>query len=288
MFWLNGAFRNDTQALEIADRGFLLGDGVFETILVRNGVPAFLDAHLERMRTGLEALKFPKNSLPEIERIIAQLARDNSIRDDGVARLTISRGISGRGLIFPPYGEDAVTMLITVQSGVATPSGPVFAKISPYRRPETSIAARHKTLNYLDNILARNDALSDDVGEAIMLNGHGRIACASAANIFAINEQGTVSTPPVEEGALAGIVRGKILQAGAQTGLTIREAPLDAYVLDSDFIFMTNSLIGLCPVVTAKKGKKPTLPNAIKIFEDLQLWYENCLREDIVRKAGTS
>ena len=288
MFWVNGEYRDEPQTLDIADRGFLLGDGLFETILVRNGVGAFLDQHMARLWIGLEALKIPAPKLPDLDQIIARLADSCAPGCDGVARFTISRGVSGRGLVFEPTNENYPTMLLTVRPLAKRSTAPMFVKISSFCRPEKSVAARHKTLNYLDNILARNEAAAEGFDEAIMLNGLGRIACASVANVFIIDKHGVISTPPINEGALPGIVREKILEAGSQIGLSVSEAPLEVSDLGRNFVFLTNSLIGLRQASVEEQAKGQGVSSAVETFQRLQSWYDTCLSENVAKKAGNS
>lgn len=286
-FWLNGEFREDREAIDIADRGFLIGDGVFETLLVRNGAPAFLDAHLARMAEGLRALQIDASPPADTGDILRILTEKNHIKGDASARITISRGPAGRGLVFPDASKARATILITVQGapgGGSEAQTPLRLKVSSFTRAETSISARCKTLNYLDNLLARNEALLAAADDALMLNGHGRIACASSANIFLIDQNASVATPPVAEGALPGIVRGLLLEAGAETRIDIRERSIDATALHEGQVFLTNSLIGLRPcVMDGAAASRP--PEAMKILQRLQSWYEGRLRDDIARKA---
>jgi branched-subunit amino acid aminotransferase/4-amino-4-deoxychorismate lyase len=146
---------------------------------------------------------------------------------------------------------------------------------------------RHKTTNYLDNILARNEAEAAGADEAIMMNGHGRVACATSANIFVIKESGDVLTPPCEEGALDGIVRGLVLGCAAETGVNISEAPLDPEFLHEGAPFLTNSLIGLRLALLKSGSHKPT-PRQMEIFNQLWAWYQDCLYRSLTESAPTS
>lgn len=287
MFWLNGEFRYDRETVDITDRGFLLGDGVFETLLVRNGAPVFFDAHLARLAEGLGALQIEACPPVDAGDILRVLIAKNNIQGDASARITISRGPAGRGLVFPEVLDARTTIVMTVQAApVSKPETqkPLCLKVSSFTRAETSVSARCKTLNYLDNVLARNAALAADADDAVMLNSHGRVACASSANIFLIDENGAVVTPSVEEGALPGIVRGLLLKAGSETGLTIREVSLDVPALQQGQVFLTNSLMGLrACIMDCAVTNWP--PEAIQILQRLQSWYEDRLRDEIARKA---
>lgn len=286
-YWLNGEYREDVYAIDTADRGFLLGDGVFETLLVRDGAAAFLDDHLARLQGGLSALQISTHLPKDIKNIISVLIEKNDIGGDASLRLSISRGPSGRGLAFPDAKESQSTILLTARAapeGPAKTAAPLSIMISKYRRSEHSISSQCKTLNYLDNILARNEAINAGADEAVMLNGQGRVVCASAANIFVIDDQGVVLTPPVGEGALPGIVRGVLLRACGQIDVEMREAALDIEILQRSHIVLTNSLIGVRPAaILGATGAWPTAP--LKILQRLQSWYEVSLRDSLSLQA---
>ena len=156
-FWLNGEFRDGAAAIDIADRGFLLGDGVFETFLLVDGRPAFRAAHLKRLRAGAEALRIEANiDDAEIDAAIEDLAsRNGAAAGTASARLTLTRGPGTRGLA--PVKSGARPTLLLTAADYALPDETLAARliVSRYRRSEHSLAARHKTLNYLDNVMAR-------------------------------------------------------------------------------------------------------------------------------------
>ncbi len=249
-FWLNGEWQNNETALDIRDRGFLLGDGVFETILVEHGRAAFLDAHLRRLQQSLTVLKIPLVLPQDMPALIYDLALKNECVDHtATMRMTVTRGVSTRGLPFPEIA--APTLLITLAPmapQVRRVAEPFSVMISKYRRNTTSLAARHKTLAYLDNIMARQEAIEAGYDDAIMLNEQGAVACASAANIFMILSIGDVLTPLIDDGALPGVVRQILLAQAKTTGVSIRECSIDRDALDDGALFITNSLIGLHPV----------------------------------------
>ncbi|MEZ5893226.1 MAG: aminotransferase class IV, partial [Parvularculaceae bacterium] len=245
-FWLNGQFREDTIAIDVADRGFLLGDGVFETLLLKYGEPVFLAAHLRRMRAGAAALRIDiQLDDNDMLAAIRELARRNNIVEGaGWARLTLSRGVGPRGLAIAD-GAWAATLLMTANSyEPPMTTKPAKLMVCNHRRNEHSVASHWKTLNYLDNILARDEALAAKADEAVMLNSARRVACASSANIFLIRGR-TVVTPPLEEGAMAGCVRAILLEHGPSTGVEVRAEPVEMQELASAGVFITNSLIGL-------------------------------------------
>jgi branched-chain amino acid aminotransferase len=240
--WLNGALvEADIARIDPSDRGFTLGDGLFETIRHQGGRTWHLDRHLARLRQGAAFLGFP---LPwadaAIAAGIAALIEADGL-GDAALRLTLSRGPGQRGIL--PPAEPRPTLLLTAAK-LAPPMPPARAIIATVtRRNEASPLSRFKTLNYLDNIVARGEALRRGADDAILLNTQGRVAEASVANVFVL-QGGVLQTPPVADGALPGIMRGLLIERCGAV-----EAPLlPADLAAADAVFLSNSL-GLRPVV---------------------------------------
>ncbi len=276
-FWLNGEWRDDATAIRIDDRGLLLGDGAFETMLVRNGVPAFMDRHLLRLQGALDLLSIDASPPKEMLTIIRELAGKNSVDDcNAVLRLTVTRGAGVRGL--GAAGPASPTMLMTLTKSSLAPAERRLI-ISKYRRTAAGPAATFKAPAYIDNILAFNDAVAAGAEDAVMLNTAGAVACATTANIFVIGEDRIVSTPPVSEGALPGVVRGVLLERAGAAGITLVEKSLSPDDLQSGAVFLTNSLIGLCP---ARIGAATT-SSRNEIFKCLVTCYETALAYDLQR-----
>lgn len=208
--WLNGTLQ-DAEAARIAptDRGFTLGDGLFETIKARDGAPLRLEAHLARLRRGAGFLALP---VPRIDfaAALSETLAANGL-SDGVLRLTLSRGPAPRGVL--PPKEPEPSLLIT--AGSLPPDGPVRLVVARVtRRNEFSPLCGIKSLNYLDNILARQEAAGRGADDALILNTQGRIAETSMANVFVVKD-GALVTPPLKDGALPGILRAELLKLGA-------------------------------------------------------------------------
>lgn len=283
IFWLNGEFKEAAHAINIADRGFLLGDGVFETILVVDGVAAFLSQHINRLKGALSALSMDAPIDESMGTIIYQLARRNDLAAGCAAvRLTVTRGAGKRGLLFPE-GDAGPTILLTIQPYAPPPDQPP-AKIiiGDYRRNEVSISSRYKTANYLDNMLARNDAAAKGCDEAIMLNSVGRLACASAANLFVLADE-EILTPAVSEGALPGVVRGLLL-AGVDRAPPVREGVIEQSALLQNELFLTNSLMGIRAAVLDGEPHGSSAPGVVVL--QLRSWYEDQLQADLTKRAG--
>ena len=283
MIWLNGAFTDQTRGVDAADRGFLLGDGVFETILLFDGVPAFLEAHIARLRRTLTALEMRADIDESVGPVMRDLAMRNGLADGAAAlRLTVTRGAGPRGLLFPDEADCRPTVLMTVQR-FAPPDRPARLAVSAYARSETSLAARFKTTNYLDNVMARNEASAQGCDEAVMLNGKGRVACASAANIFILNGEGVLETPAEAEGALPGIVRGLLLRRGSDVAKAVRERPLAPADLSRGGVMLTSSLIG---VRAARLAGAPEDQSSGAMLTRLQSWYQDMLHDDLRKRAS--
>lgn len=233
--WLDGALvPAEAARIDPADRGFLLGDGLFETMRARAGAVLRLEAHLARLRAGAEVLRL---SLPCSDETLAN-ALDASLRanamEDAVLRLTVTRGAGGRGL--PPPSGIRPTVLIAA-SPLPAQAAPVRAVIArAVRRNAYSPLARIKSLNRLDDMLARMEAVERGADDALLLNTDRRIVEATASNLFLVLD-GALVTPPVSDGALPGTVREELLRHGAE------ERPLSPDDLNrAEEAFLTNAL----------------------------------------------
>ena len=229
--WLNGVLLAASEArIDSADRGFTLGDGVFETLRAISGEPQYVDQHLARLRHGASVLgiglAYSDETLADALRVIAGNA-------DCALRLTLTRGPMARGLL--PTGIGVSTVLIT--AGALPLLSPVRVMIArSTRRCELSPLSRIKSLNYLDNIIARREADQAGFDDAILLNTVGMVAGASAANLFLLRD-GNWVTPRVSDGALPGLARGRLLAAhqASETSVTpqdLSKAP-SAFLINS-------------------------------------------------------
>jgi len=230
------------------DRGFQYGDGVFETLRAEGGKVFFLEAHFERLRSGLDTLGI---DLPDA----ARLAREGlaavlgRLGHEGAAALKVivSRGTGPAGP--STRGEFAPSVVVTGSVDPRERPVSMRAITSSIICNERSPVARVKSLNYLEMVLARREAESRGAEEAIVLNTRGRVAEASAANVFAVRGKGLL-TPPVEEGCLPGIVRAEVLRVAPSVGLDVAVEPLVLQALGgADEAFLTNSRIGVAAVV---------------------------------------
>jgi branched-subunit amino acid aminotransferase/4-amino-4-deoxychorismate lyase len=218
------------------DRGLLLGDGLFETLLAVDGVVPHLDAHLDRMAAGCEALALPFDRV-EAARLVCEAG---PAEGRFAVRLTLTAGSGGRGLDRPVAPAARLFATAAPSAPIKTPATAILATT---RRNEGSSASRLKTLSYLDNVLARAEAQAAGADEAVMLNNRGELACAGAANLFWLAE-GRLFTPRLECGVLAGITRARLM-----TLAPVEEVAAGPEALDrAEAVFLTNSLIGVRPL----------------------------------------
>lgn len=223
------------------DRGLTLGDGLFETVLSRNGVLMHADAHLSRLAAGCLALGLPAPDCEDIlEEAGAALAATGLDSGRAAVRITLTAGSGGRGLDRPAGLEPR---LIVTAAPSPRPVGPVRLATVGIRRNQNSPVSGLKSLSYLDQVLARREAVARGAEDALMLNTADQIACASAANVFWVRD-GRLETPALACGVLPGIMRGRILALAPAR--EVQAASLEG----AQAVFLTNSLIGLRQVAS--------------------------------------
>ncbi|GCE90984.1 aminotransferase class IV [Komagataeibacter diospyri] len=232
--WLNGRILPAGGAyVNTADRGFLLGDGVFETMRVAGGQVWHFDRHMNRLAQGAAAIMLPPPDRIVITAAIAALL-DACGLETGSLRLTCTRGVGPRGLL--PPGQVTPTLLLTAASGLP-PATPVRLVTASHRRDADSILSRIKSLNYLPSILARMEAAARGADDAVLLNHAGFVAETSASTLVACLD-GQLVTPPLSDGALPGTARGVLVDAGI-----VREGRISPALLGTaEAAFTLNSL----------------------------------------------
>lgn len=238
-------------AVPLNDRGFLYGDGLFETIRLLDGAAPWLPLHLQRLRQGARLLRFPP--LPwsdaDVAARIGDVVTANGLRD-GYVRLTVTRGLSARGYEPPPAAEP----LLIVQAGPWLPAPGLYergyrATVASVRVVAGSPLTQVKSLNALDKVLARAEARDRGCDEALLLNTDGNVAEGAATNVFIVRGREVV-TPRLECGALPGIGRHLALRALHELGYRCREAPVKLTDLqEADEVFVTNALMLAVSVV---------------------------------------
>ena len=238
LVWLNGELVPAVEPrLSAFDRGFALGDGVFETIRARGRRLLWFHDHLARLRNGAALLDIPMlfADVAIEEGLGALLAASG--QPESALRLTLSRGPSDRRGLWPADDPAKPTLLAAI-----APLGPTSAPLrlaitAITRRNEHSPLSRVKSLNYGDNLLARKDAVRRGMDDALMLNSKGSIACATVANFF-LRVDGRWRTPPLSDGALPGLARQRLLSV-----LDVEEKAISPVDLPrATAAFLSNSL----------------------------------------------
>ena len=263
MIHLNGRLTDATSArIDPADRGFLLADGLFETLRAYDGRPFALDAHLARLADGAGTIELPMPPMAQLAAAVAETLQANGHREASI-RITLTRGPGPRGLLPPP--EAKPTWMVATSPMADSRPAAWTAKLVSIRRNEHSPLARLKSLAYLDNVLALKAAAASGADEALMLNAAGRLASGSRSNLFLVLSSVLV-TPPPSEGALPGITRRQLLDLAISAGIEAREAPLSIEDLDlASEAFVSNSLIEVMPLASLNGSKLAPGPVAAKL-----------------------
>ena len=218
------------------DRGFLLGDGLFETMQVRHGKLIRSDFHIQRLLSSCDALGFvcPVKA-DDLDGIVQSLCVRNGLVNAAI-RLTLSAGSGPRGL--ERSGEGSFSCLIKASEWREPPES-LSLSVSDIRREPSSLATCHKTLSYIDNIGARVEAKKAGSDMALMLTSEGHVSGCDCANVFWVSD-GKLFTPSLDCAVLPGSVRAFLVQT---MDVTEGQYTLED-VLKSDHVFVTNALLG--------------------------------------------
>jgi branched-chain amino acid aminotransferase len=262
--WFNGALTDGPLALDRSDRGLLLGDGLFETILVLNQKPLWGNMHFARLESGAQELGIPFDR-DGLDDAVAEVL-DEAPRSHQVLRVTLTRGSGVRGL-----GADGArpSLLITLDPfDPALMFQPVSLVTASVRRNPQSVSARLKTLSYIDNIAAAREAAAQGAEDALLLNTKGHAACSTIANLFLL-KGGTLVTPARDQGILTGVMRQALVHTAARLGLAVEERVVKpAELKKADAVFLTNSLRFIRPV-TALDGRALATADLSKLGDSL-------------------
>jgi branched-chain amino acid aminotransferase len=251
--YLDGKFVDEADAkVSVFDHGLLYGDGVFEGIRVYNGRIFRLDEHLKRLFDSAKAimLTIPMTT-EDLAEACCEACRKNKI-SDGYIRLVVTRGVGNLGL--NPFTCKKPTVFIIADKIALYPSevyekGIDLITASTQRNHPNAVNPAIKSLNYLNNILARIEAVKAGTVEALMLNGEGEVAECTGDNIFALRG-GVLQTPPPSAGALLGITRAVVIELADKLNVKVTEPNLTRYeLMTAEECFLTGSAAEIVPVV---------------------------------------
>ncbi|RLG08137.1 MAG: branched-chain amino acid aminotransferase [Thaumarchaeota archaeon] len=277
LVYINGEFIPESEAkVSVFDHGFLYGDGVFEGIRAYKGVIFKLKEHVERL---YESAKFLKIEIPmskeELAEAILETVRRNGLKDCYI-RVIVTRGVGDLGL--DPRKCDKPSIII-----IAKPMPPLLGKktvsliISSVRRDGID-ATNHqvKSLNYLNSILAKLEAINAGADDAVMLDNRGFVSEATGENIFIVKD-GRVMTPPPASGILLGITRNCVIELAKKLGYEVVERELTPFeLITADEVFLTGTAAEIVAVESVN-GRRigsrvpgPVTEKLIKEFEKLK------------------
>jgi branched-chain amino acid aminotransferase len=255
--FLDGKMVDEKDAvISVFDHGLLYGDGVFEGIRAYNGRVFLLEEHMDRLYDSAKAiaLNIPM-SKAELIQAVVDTCKANEI-GDGYIRLVITRGKGTLGL--NPYLCEKASVIIIAAKIQLYPqelydNGLKIVTVGTVRNHPEAINPRIKSLNYLNNVLAKIEAINAGCMECLMLNHKGEVAEASGDNVFAVRA-GIISTPPSSCGALEGLTRNKVMALAREAGYEVREsimARYDLYVADE--VFLTGTAAEIISVTEIDK-----------------------------------
>lgn len=252
--WIDGDRPAAPETIHVADHGFLLGDGVFETFLVRDGRVQALGAHLTRLRVSCDRLGI---AVPYDDATLAAVARDlareaSAGQEDGIARvrLTVTSGPGPAGL---RRGSGPATVAISA-SPFAPSSEPVSAVVVPWPRNEDSAIAGIKSTSMAENIMAARYAHARGADEGLWLTTRGHLCEGATSNVF-LDLGDRLVTPPLSTGALPGVARGCVLARSRERGIAVAEDSVGSDLIarlraGEAGLFLTSAARGIVPVIS--------------------------------------
>ncbi len=257
--YIDGEFFDESTAkISVFDHGLLYGDGVFEGIRYYNGRLFKLDEHIRRLFDSARAiaLEIPMSAGQMAEAVLLTV-RENGMRD-GYVRLLVTRGVGTLGL--SPFTCSRPSVVIIAAKIALYPEecysrGLKLITCATRRPAPASLSPQVKSLNYLNNVMAKVEAIQAGAEEGLMLNEQGYVAECTGDNIFIVKD-GRILTPPITAGALGGITRAAIFEIGASLGIEVLEQEMTRYeIFTADECFLTGSAAEVVPVVTLDERK---------------------------------
>ena len=271
---VNGEPRSQVDA---ADRGFQYGDGIFTTLAVRQGVPLFLEAHLDRLERDGPRLALP---LPKRAVLADEARRLCALQADGVLKIQVTRGSGGRGYRCPenPTGTRVLGMHPPPDYPPELSEQGVEVRVCRTRLGINPGLAGIKHMNRLEQILARAEWPVGGIREGLMLDTDGHVVEGTMTNLF-IARAGRLLTPRVDRCGVAGFMRGLLMSGASELGWEVEEGRLTlGEVAAADEVFLTNSVIGLWPVRRMEARAYPIGPITSAVREWLKTKIQEQLR----------
>jgi branched-chain amino acid aminotransferase len=253
--YIDGEFYSEANAkISVFDHGLLYGDGVFEGIRFYNGRVFRLEEHIERLWDSARSicLEVPV-SMHDMTEALLETIRQNDLRD-GYIRLIVTRGVGNLGLNPTQCKRPSIiiiTATIALYPAEMYRKGLTVVTCATRRTNPAALNPAVKSLNYLNNVMARIEANLAGADEALMLNDQGTVAECTADNVFII-KHGQIFTPPITAGALRGITRAVAFEIAAELGVKITETNITRHdVFIADECFLTGTAAEVIPVIKA-------------------------------------
>jgi branched-chain amino acid aminotransferase len=252
--YINGTLAPKEEAkISVYDHGLLYGDGVFEGIRIYGGKVFLLPEHIKRLYESALAIRLTIPLAPtKMAEAVESTVAANGLKD-GYVRLVVTRGGGTLGLDIRRTSNPQVIIIvdtISMYPPAIYEKGLALVTASTVRNHPHSLSARIKSLNYLNNILAKMEGTDAGCEEALMLNRHGEVAECSGDNIFIVKNR-AVRTPPPEADILEGITRGAVIRLARQAGLTVAETPFTRHdVYTADECFLTGTAAEVVAVIS--------------------------------------
>jgi branched-chain amino acid aminotransferase len=246
-YWVNNGLVDAERAtVSVLDHGLTVGDGVFETILVRDGGPFALTRHLDRLRRSLAGLGIDGPDDAVVRDAVAAVVAGSGVATDfSRLRITVT---SGAGPFGSDRGDADPTLVVTLAAAAPWPATTSLATV-PWRRNERSAIVGLKTTSYAENAIALAEAKRRGASEAVLADTRGRLSECTGSNVFVVVD-GVVLTPSLDTGCLAGVTRELVLEWGREV-VELREAHLLYDVLETaDEAFITSSTRDVHPVTS--------------------------------------
>jgi aminodeoxychorismate lyase len=261
LVFLNGQFVPEQQAvISVNDRGFMYGDGLFETMRVCGGRPFRLAQHLERLTRGADFLKIKCPFAPRaLQEFAGQLIGQNKM-PGAILRLTLTRGPGERG--YTPRADGRPTVVMTLHDAPSLEDPIQWSLItSSYRIPAADPLSSFKTLGKLTHVMARSEAVEQGADEALLINTNGEVAETAGGNLFWVYDE-KICTVPTGRGVLPGITRAVVLEICQTLGLPTNKCVIKPGALrKSGGLFITQSVLGIVPV--AAFNGEPVAPSPL-------------------------
>lgn len=277
---VNGA---PVSSIEVSDRGFQYGDGVFTTLPVRHGIPVFLPLHFDRLERDCGRLSIP---FPGRDVLTPEVLSLCAARSDGVLKIQITRGVGGRG--YRPPDQPVPTRVLGVHPLPDYPAdladSGVAVRFCQTRLGINPTLAGLKHMNRLEQILARAEWPLGDIREGLMLDAEGHVTEGTMTNLFLVR-RGKLVTPKLDLCGVAGVMRGVALESAAALGVTAEETRLvPDELFSADELFLTNSVIGLWPIRRIEGRDFPVGP----VTKEISRWLTSRIQRQIQAEADSA